>query len=140
MPQADPKPPARIVDRDAMRRARLLWDVCGACGRPAGSVHHVIPRGERGDDVLENLITLCGNGTTGCHGAEHGNAYVVKIPNGLPNPLVERRDADWVNERIGRYLADRRPDVIVYVLGKLGDEAGRAYLERRYRLRLGSAA
>lgn len=45
---------------------------CVACGRsivnvPA-SVHHRLPRGRGGDARLSNLVTLCGSGTTGCHG------------------------------------------------------------------------
>src|SRR5205814_1698810 len=53
----------------------------------------------------------------------HGNPYVVD---------GERRDADWVARRIGNRIVAERPDVIEYVKAKLGDDAGAAYLERRY--------
>jgi hypothetical protein len=134
----DPKPAARIVDRDALAVARLRGDECVACGRPPGSVHHVIPRGERGDDVTENLLLLCGSGTSGCHGAWHGNPYLVedkrtRIVESRPG-LYERRDADWVAVRIGHHIAASRPDTIDYVFAKLGANPGRAYLLRRYKL------
>lgn len=51
---------------------------CVSCGRHVGgstdySIHHRIPRGMGGssDERLNrpsNLVTLCGTGTTGCHG------------------------------------------------------------------------
>lgn len=132
MIQPDPKPDPRIVDRDAMRVARLASDYCAACGGEPGSVHHVIPRSERGDDVAGNLLLLCGNGTMGCHGALHGNPYVVQVGNWCLD--VERRDAAWVSHKIGQTILLLRPDVIAYVTGKLGEDAGTAYLERRYQM------
>lgn len=42
---------------------------CLLCGTRAGlTVHHRIPRGRGGTNDPANLITLCGSGTTGCHG------------------------------------------------------------------------
>lgn len=152
---ADPKPAARIVDPAAVARARLSGDECVACGRPPGSVHHVIPRGEGGDDVAANLVLLCGTGTTGCHGAHHGNpwypewierertaaggwtAETLRL-HGIPWPPPSgwkralRHDAEWVNRRIGVHIASRRPDTIRYVIDKLGDYPGRDYLRRIY--------
>lgn len=124
---ADPKPLARVKDTDAVRRARLRWDACAACGGDAGSAHHVVPKGERGDDVEANLLMLCGHGTAGCHGAEHGNPYVKVI--GI---FQERRDAAWVHRRIGLTILHDRPDTIAYVLSKMGSERGADYLRRRY--------
>lgn len=143
--QPDPKPDPRIVDRDAMRVARLASDYCGACGGQPGSVHHVVPRSEGGDDVAGNLMLLCGNGTMGCHGALHGNPYVVEVLNVTKHigsgvyatyPWdYERRDAAWVSQRIGQTILLLRPDVIAYVTAKLGEDAGAAYLDRRYQIR-----
>jgi len=31
-------------------------------------VHHMQPRSQLGDDMMDNLITLC----AGCHGKRHG--------------------------------------------------------------------
>jgi hypothetical protein len=32
------------------------------------TLHHLVPRSLRGDDVAANLVSLCGTGSTGCHG------------------------------------------------------------------------
>jgi hypothetical protein len=54
-------------------RARDLWR-CVRCGvlitGRQHSVHHRI-LGSRKDMRASNLITLCGSGTTGCHGDVH---------------------------------------------------------------------
>jgi hypothetical protein len=48
---------------------------CARCGiniaeRPS-SVHHRVRRSQRGRNVMENLVTLCGDGILGCHGWVH---------------------------------------------------------------------
>jgi hypothetical protein len=68
-----PKPVARIVDKNArpLDEMPLLIGTCPSCGRFVGrdlSRHHVVPKGQGGDDVPENLIWVCGDGTRGCHG------------------------------------------------------------------------
>jgi hypothetical protein len=47
--------------------------VCERCGRArATSVHHRQKRSQQGDHRPANLVHLCGDGTTGCHGwVEH---------------------------------------------------------------------
>lgn len=137
----DSRPAARIKDPDALRRARLRFRSCAACGAPAGGVHHLIPRGEGGDDVIANLLGLCGHGTMRCHGALHGSPYVAEIPPAYGGATTfahvdERRDALWVTSRIGRHVAAHRPDSVAYVLGKLGADAGADYLLRRYQLEI----
>jgi len=37
------------------------------------SVHHLLLRARGGADIIENVITLCGTGTTGCHGWVHAH-------------------------------------------------------------------
>lgn len=32
---------------------------CWACGKPWQELHHIYPRGQGGDDVVENLAPLC---------------------------------------------------------------------------------
>lgn len=60
-----------VADRDG--------DECARCGRYLWkrSVHHRLPRGMGGSNSViginrteraSNLVTLCGTGTTGCHG------------------------------------------------------------------------
>ncbi len=80
--------------------------------------------------MIENIIGLCGSGTMRCHGAFHGNPYTVQIGNWVLD--VERRDREWVARRIGERLPTARPDVVAYVLGKLGREPGGAFLEATY--------
>jgi hypothetical protein len=124
----DPRPPRRIIDLSAMRRARIAGDECCSCGRPPSNVHHVIERGapHHGDDTAANLVLVCGSGTTGCHGALHGSPYV--------DGAGVRWTSEVVRGRIGRHLALRRPDTIEYVLGKLGSSPGRVFLRRHYHL------
>lgn len=109
-----------------MGRARLASRTCAACGREASNAHHVIPKGSPyfGDDVVENLVMVCGTGTIQCHGALHGSPYVDTAG-------VRWTEKD-VRHAVGRTLVRRRPDVIAYILGKLGETAGADYLERRY--------
>ncbi len=130
--QPDFKPPPRIVDRTATKRALLTYPTCLACGQAAANGHHILAvgRGQSGDDVIENIIGLCGSGTMRCHGAFHGNPYTVQIGNWVLD--VERRDREWVARRIGERLPTARPDVVAYVLGKLGREPGGAFLEATY--------
>lgn len=114
------------MDRKAGAQARLASRSCAACGREASNAHHVIPRGSPyfGDDVVENLVVVCGTGTGYCHGALHGSPYVDKVGR--------RWTEQDVRYAIGEHLVKHRPDVIAYVLAKLGDVAGADYLVRRY--------
>lgn len=109
-----------------------MLDECAACGGQPDSLHHVVPKGgpHFGDDVAANLIALCGHGTAGCHGAFHGNPYIGLAR--LRPRVTERRDAEWVGRRCGEHFLTLRPDVIAYVLGKLGSGAGAAFLLRFY--------
>lgn len=46
------------------------------CGRPLGpgaNVHHRKLRSQGGANDPENMITVCGSGTTGCHGWIHAH-------------------------------------------------------------------
>lgn len=72
----DTKPAPRIVDPKASRRKLLADRVCRACGQQATNCHHLLGKGgRRGDDVVENMIPLCGSGSHGCHGALHGTPH-----------------------------------------------------------------
>lgn len=134
---------SRIVDPSVLARARLVYDECAACGAPVTNVHHVIPRSQGGDDLLSNLLPICGSGTMRCHGAMHGSPYTVEVGESsirgginettyYVRPLVERRDQQWVADRLGTHIALHRPDVIDYCLRKLGLDAGAEYLRRNY--------
>lgn len=129
--EPDPKPARRKrkqirhVDPQATTRAVLREPRCVLCPNPSATGHHVIPRGGPyyGDDVPENIVAVCGSGTTGCHGE------------------IEAR-REWALRSLGEYLATRRPDTIAYVREKLArgnaPDAGDAWLERHLRVRVGS--
>lgn len=113
---ADPKPPARVRDPELLRRLHLKWRDCAlsladlpyCLGVSRLSLHHIHkhPR----DDLRENLVMLCGSGTTGCHGA------------------VERADPDARRE-LAKYIRFYRPDTYAYLIEKLGGvEAAREWL------------
>ena len=125
----DPKPERRkrkqirVVDRKATTRAVLGQPKCALCPSPSATGHHVIPRGgpHFGDDVPENIVALCGSGTTGCHGKIEGADF-------------------WAREALGVHLRERRPDTIEYVIRKLGGpqkpDAGLVWLERHLHVRV----
>ena len=112
----DPKPPARIratADEWVKLRTEKLGP-CRVCQTPfKPTLHHLLARSLGGDDVADNLVPLCGSGTTGCHG------------------LVEAREP-WACSLLGQRLtaAER-----AYVAAK----KGAWYLETRYGLK-GEAA
>jgi len=94
-----------------IHRRHAVDSFCLICGRSTGlSLHHVYDR----SDVWENLVFLCGSGTTGCHGA------------------VTANDAAALAD-LGAGIARDRPDVVAYVLERPG---GRDWLRRRLRLYL----
>lgn len=74
-----------------VRRVRALVDArdsgfCRRCGRPTWdgdfSRHHRIPHGAGGSALVDrasNVVTLCGSGTTGCHGHVEGNREESEI-------------------------------------------------------------
>lgn len=81
--------------------------VCRVCGTQwYRSLHHVVSRSLGGDDVADNLVPLCGTGTTGCHG------------------LVEAGDP-WACTRLAERLSAGEWR---YVVGKKGV----GFMERRY--------
>lgn len=102
----DPRPAARIVDPAARRRALLTHPACAACGNPASNAHHLVSLAQRGCDTAANLVSLCGSGTSGCHGKVHAN--------------------DEATRRAIR--ASLRDDQVEYIIGKKGQE----WLNRRY--------
>lgn len=70
--------------------------LCQRCGLWIGeltwySLHHRDPRGAGGTalpDTMPNLVTLCGTGTTGCHGYVESNRtesyeFGWLVPNGV---------------------------------------------------------
>jgi len=70
-------PPAEIVD-GALEREHYSCALCGMGIGPEGrgigwSVHHRLRRSQGVDHSIQNVIILCGSGTTQCHGWVHAN-------------------------------------------------------------------
>lgn len=123
---ADPKPPRRIVDAqakplDGVPRATGTCPLCGRGGLQLGLTrHHVVPKGQGGDDVPENLIWACGDGTRGCHGVlthrnrgDHGFGYEY-----VSNALIVYLERSW-GQRYRSYVAAKKHDgwLRAYYLG-----------------------
>jgi len=108
----DPKPAKRIVDPDAGRAKVALQGRCRACGR-GGPLNraHLVPKGQRGDDVDENIVPLCGSGSTGCHGAltDHRNGWLL-VAAALRADLtadeiaycIQKKGEDWLDRTYPR--------------------------------------
>lgn len=65
----------------AQRKAVLHRDgwKCRRCWRTVDlNIHHRKLRSQGGTDEAENLVTLCGSGTTGCHGWVHANPRIAR--------------------------------------------------------------
>lgn len=108
----DPRPPARVRDPDLLKRLHREWKECALCletGRL--SLHHI--RKHPRDDLRQNLVMLCGDGTTGCHGLIELNDPVASL-------------------QLGRYILASRPDTIAYLAFKLGPLGGTDWLRRQY--------
>lgn len=43
------------------------------------SVHHRKLRSQGGDNRLSNLVSLCGHGTSGCHGLAHSEVAAARV-------------------------------------------------------------
>lgn len=94
---------------------------CRACGVPGAPSSdggilnraHLVPRGQRGDDVDENIIPLCGSGTTGCHAAFDGQATKATAPS-----LLAGTPADEIRSLVVVKLTDEERG---YALDKKGD-------------------
>lgn len=91
---------------------------CG-CGRRSDSAAHIVPRGLGGDDVLENLIPLAGDGTSLCHGAQENGQRVYD---------VARRTYIEPGEVRARIRARLLPEHLAYV----EQRKGRGWLDRYF--------
>jgi hypothetical protein len=108
---ADPKAAPVIRDRGVFRILHLEWRECALCGEVEPlSLHHVLKHPK--DDVRQNLVMVCGSGTTLCHGE------------------LEAHDDDAV-AALGSVIVTSRPDIIEHMIWRLnGPAAADAYLRR----------
>jgi len=89
--QPDPKDGPRVRDPALLRRLHQEWRECAICSTSRGrlSLHHI--RNKPRHDTRDNLIMLCGDGTTGCHGRVTANDPVALRL--LAEALAEREAA-----------------------------------------------
>lgn len=87
---------------------------CRVCGSGWDSLHHLYPRGQGGDDAIENLIPLCGSGTTGCHGLveNHNRAARATVRATLTDAnrwyltyKLGHRAAGWLDSQYPEFAA-----------------------------------
>ena len=101
----------RVRNPELLKALHLRWKSCALCGSTGKlSLHHIIrhPR----DDVVANLVMLCGSGTTGCHGK------------------IEARDAN-TQRALGQYLLGKRPETVSHIAWRLGSlEAAESWFQR----------
>ena len=113
--KADPKPvPRHKASAREWReiREQLGPHPCVHCGEARDvSLHHAVPKSQGGDDLLWNMVPLCGDGVRGCHGLleTHGDGW-ERVANSV---------RQYVCSNTSRWA---------YVLGKLGE----ARFDRRY--------
>lgn len=95
---------------EIFRVLHLKWHCCACCGAtgPRLSLHHVFSR----DDIEPNLVMLCGDGVSGCHG------------------LITAEDEE-TRAALGLHIACHRFDTLNFVRAKLGLDRGNDWLERR---------
>lgn len=84
----------------------LTANRCAICGKWATNAHHVIQKGMGGvSPETERRIpkvTLCGSGTTGCHGDVHAHLLHLYWSDGLGG-WVYHRTAQPVNDYLDWY-------------------------------------
>lgn len=103
----NPRPARRVVD-DAAGVEKCAREGCRVCGATSGPYarHHLVPRGQRGDDVDDNLVRLCDPWEPYCH------------------HLVTTNDP----EALAALRRSLSPSEVAYVIRKKGV----GWLERRY--------
>jgi len=73
MAEPDPKPAARIVDSEVSRAKVEREGVCRGCGTGGQlHAHHLVGRGQSGDDVEGNIVGLCPTCHSKLHAGEAG--------------------------------------------------------------------
>jgi hypothetical protein len=109
----DPKPAKRVVasaDVWALMRPVILREPCYGClglSPLRRGVHHLVPKSLGGDDVIENLIPLCGTGTTGCHGIYEDRAPGWRMIAGMIRKALSVEKVGYVVGKKGEDFLDR---------------------------------
>jgi hypothetical protein len=104
------KQKANKAEWEKIRARKLDGWPCRVCDdNKAETLHHIVSKSLGGADVADNLVPLCGSGTTGCHG------------------LIEAHEM-WACTRLGQRLTNAERQYVI-------DTKGAYYLERRYGLK-----
>ena len=74
---------------------------CVVCGRYGANRHHMPPKGMAGEEHWEGcFISLCGSGTTGCHGLWHAKRLHLWFVDGCWHWMGENshgiKTSQWV--------------------------------------------
>lgn len=98
---------------------RTRDEACLRCGNTTTTIHHRQRRREGGHGV-ENLIALCGSGTTGCHGWAHANPAAARalgyiLPTWIKTPAEIPVAATTVRRRADRPIQGHMPPSIWYL-------------------------
>lgn len=108
---SDPKDGPRIkASREEWKKLQAAKSgpcrVCGAAAYTGNtSLHHLVPRSGGGDDVEDNLVPLCGSGTTGCHGKiesrdkEASRRLRANLSKDEYEYVVRKKGWDWLDQR-----------------------------------------
>ena len=105
--------------RDALKeRANNCCEACGRHG--ANNAHHRRNQSQGGQDVLSNLMLLCGSGTTGCHGK------VTRSPKWAEERgyTIQGTQLDPRNVAVVLYAECPNPEVRVPTSVLLDDQGG----------------
>src|SRR5262245_43927781 len=121
----DPKPAKRIRDELVFELFHDQYWHCLHCGKVNVSAAHVISRGAGGDDVMANLVPLCGGGSTGCHGAfDNGHSYIGDFGQKITPEAVKASIAAFIRSEEGEAHA-------AYLIAKLGPFGAEAWVQTR---------
>jgi hypothetical protein len=114
IPRPDPRASTRIVDAGAGREKLREEGCCRICdrrptGHPLDALNrmHIVPRGQGGDDVDDNIVPGCGSGATGCHGLLTSACEDSHHPAGLTVAEARARMNERLTDRERAY-ADRK--------------------------------
>jgi hypothetical protein len=86
---------------ELLKRAEFACEVRipGACreGRSAAKLtrHHRLPRGQGGQNTMENVIVVCGDGVAGCHGHIEHNRTEAYEKGWLVHMGQDPADVPW---------------------------------------------
>jgi hypothetical protein len=95
-------PPGLTLEQRVFQRDLERCVKCGTGSALMWSCHHRKLRSQGGADGPENRITLCGSGTTGCHGWAHHNRDEAAESGWCVRPWDDPADVPVMSFLFGR--------------------------------------